>query len=477
MRIAWKYLNTAKDSWLWLERPWTSAQRRIPFRCKRISAKGARLSSSFLRRRVVSEPAALALTGGEDLRLEAAALRVPAQHAEDVAGPQRRFVPSDALPHLHDDVLGVGGVALDEGRLQLLLEPVDLGLQAGGERGKLRVVPRVDEIGARALPRDGKLVRRLQLLEPAPDVRGLTVVVVHGRVGQPRLQVGVRALELVDEWFDSGHAEKIAWLMAGLAAPPPGGSQAGGRPALAGRGNEAASSVISGTPASAFETGQPTFAPSAAATKAASSIPGTLPRTVTAILVMPVPGTNVTVEDVSSWSAGVPARASASESAIEKQAECAAAMSSSGLVFPSGSSAREAHVTSRGPNAPLPASWIVPEPSIRVPRQVVLIVRSVAIVGRLLVVGVSLLLLRERCRDGHRRARADQRRQRAAGVRRLGRLREGRVVAVRDGAVRFDLRVHDLMSLAFDLVHRDHAATSRRAGGVPRSSARSRATS
>ena len=62
----------------------------------------------------------------------------------------------------------------------------------------------------------------------------------------------------------------------------------------------AASSVISGTPASAFETGQPTFAPSAAATNASSSIPGTDPRTVSAIFVIPSPGTNVTVAEVSS---------------------------------------------------------------------------------------------------------------------------------------------------------------------------------
>jgi len=36
--------------------------------------------------------------------------------------------------------------------------------------------------------------------------------------------------------------------------------------------------VISGTPASAFETGQPILAPSAAATKASSSIPGTVAK-------------------------------------------------------------------------------------------------------------------------------------------------------------------------------------------------------
>ena len=77
-------------------------------------------------------------------------------------------------------------------------------------------------------------------------------------------------------------------------------------------------------------------------------------------------------------SAGVPARARPAESAIEKHAECAAAISSSGLVLPFGSSARDGQLTASSPNAPLPAAWIVPAPSIRVPCQVVLIVRSVA---------------------------------------------------------------------------------------------------
>ena len=161
--------------------------------------------------------------------------------------------------------------------------------------------------------------------------------------------------------------------------------------------------MISGTPASAFDTGQPTFAPSAASTNPASSTPGTVPTTDSAIFVIPSPGTKVTVAVVSSCSAGVPPFASPSESAIEKHAEWAAAMSSSGLVFPFGSSAREAQLTSSGPKAPLPASWIVPEPSINVPRQVVLIVRSVAIVGPSVVVDVR----------GVRPTRALQRRRRS----------------------------------------------------------------
>ena len=96
---------------------------------------------------------------------------------------------------------------------------------------------------------------------------------------------------------------------------------------------------------------------------------------------IPVPGTNVTVADVESCSGGVPAWASACESAIEKHAACAAAISSSGLVRPSGSSAREAHVTSSGPNAPLSTRSIVPAPSMSEPRHVTSARRSVAIVS------------------------------------------------------------------------------------------------
>ena len=47
-------------------------------------------------------------------------------------------------------------------------------------------------------------------------------------------------------------------------------------------------------------------------------MPGTWPTTVSADFVIPVPGTNVTVADVSSRSGGLPAFASPSESAIEK---------------------------------------------------------------------------------------------------------------------------------------------------------------
>ena len=61
---------------------------------------------------------------------------------------------------------------------------------------------------------------------------------------------------------------------------------------------------------------------------------------------MPVPGTNVTFAVVSSVVGGVPAWARPLDSAIEKHDECAAAMSSSGLVLPFDDSAREGQLTS-----------------------------------------------------------------------------------------------------------------------------------
>src|SRR4051794_38344498 len=136
---------------------------------------------------------------------------------------------------------------------------------------------------------------------------------------------------------------------------------------------------MSGMPASAFETGQFSLAASAASLNALESIPDTVPRTVNAPLVIPSPGWNVTVADVSSLSGGLPPLARAPDRAIAKQLAHADAISSSGLVFPFGSSAREAHDTSSGPNAPLGASAIVPLPFIKSPCHTTPALRSVAI--------------------------------------------------------------------------------------------------
>ena len=95
---------------------------------------------------------------------------------------------------------------------------------------------------------------------------------------------------------------------------------------------------------------------------------------------IPVPGTNVTTAEVSSRSGGFPAFASPFARAIEKHDACAAAISSSGLVFPPGdSSDRASQLTSSGPNAPEPTSSIVPDPLRRSPFHVTEARRSAAI--------------------------------------------------------------------------------------------------
>jgi hypothetical protein len=68
--------------------------------------------------------------------------------------------------------------------------------------------------------------------------------------------------------------------------------------------------VISGTAASAFDTGQFSTASWAAVANVSASMPGTEPVTVRAIFVIPVPGTNDTVADVSRLSGGFPPWAS-----------------------------------------------------------------------------------------------------------------------------------------------------------------------
>src|SRR5581483_1750241 len=103
---------------------------------------------------------------------------------------------------------------------------------------------------------------------------------------------------------------------------------------------------MSGTPASARLTGQPTLAPSAVLTKVASSTPGTRPTVTSSMVVMVgVPSTSRNVTCASVWtdSAGVPALASALLSAIEKHAAWAAAISCSGF-DPGPSSNRDLYV-------------------------------------------------------------------------------------------------------------------------------------
>ena len=109
------------------------------------------------------------------------------------------------------------------------------------------------------------------------------------------------------------------------------------------------------------------------------STPGTTPRTRRATLVIPSPGTNVTVAEVSRRSGGVPP--------VRGRVTTPSRNRPSGLLrsAPPGSSCRwvlrcaQAQLTSSAPKAPLPAGAIVPAPSISEPCQVVVMVRSVAI--------------------------------------------------------------------------------------------------
>ena len=98
--------------------------------------------------------------------------------------------------------------------------------------------------------------------------------------------------------------------------------------------------------ARAPETGQPTLASAAIFWNSSSLMPGTLAFRVRWLPVMPVPGLNVTSALVCTSSGVWPAWASAWLNAIEKQAEWAAAISSSGLVLPSAASVRAFQVTS-----------------------------------------------------------------------------------------------------------------------------------
>ncbi len=207
----------------------------------------------------------------------------------------------------------------------------------------------------------------------------------HGRLCAPRHQPG-EALPLRPERAQLGHEgavvprrrRRCCCSAVSSTSGSPGTTTAGRYPPTEEACVSRASTLSSTLFFNAWETGQLAFASSANSRKPFSSRPGTLPSTASTDLVIPVPGTKVTVAEVFSCSGGVPALARMFEKAIEKQDACAAAISSSGLVRPFGSSVREAHVTSRGPNAPLPTRSIVPLPLKRSPFQVTSARRSAA---------------------------------------------------------------------------------------------------
>ena len=154
------------------------------------------------------DAAALALARRERLGLEPEPLGVPAEHPADVARPQPCLVAADALTDLDDHVLLVRRIALDEREGELLLEALDVGLELRRHSRQLGIVARSSEILARLPPLVRESLRRLELLESASGVRGLTVVVVDGGVGHALLRLRVGAVELVDEALD-GHAVRL----------------------------------------------------------------------------------------------------------------------------------------------------------------------------------------------------------------------------------------------------------------------------
>ena len=67
------------------------------------------------------------------------------------------------------------------------------------ELAQVGILTRRGEVVPRRPPLARKLHGRLELLQAAPDLGRLPVVVVDGRVGHPLLRLRVVALELVDE--------------------------------------------------------------------------------------------------------------------------------------------------------------------------------------------------------------------------------------------------------------------------------------
>ena len=119
---------------------------------------------------------------------------------------RRGLVAADALADLDDHVFAVRGVGLDERELQLFLERHEPFLELGDELPQVAVGACVIEIGACLPPALPEAMRALELLQLSPGVGRFTAVVVDGRVGHALLRFLVRAVELVEQWFDvAGH--------------------------------------------------------------------------------------------------------------------------------------------------------------------------------------------------------------------------------------------------------------------------------
>ena len=193
--------------------------------------------------------AAVARARAELLDLEALPLGIAREHPVHVARPERGLVAADALPDLEDHVLVIGRVARDHRKPQLVLEPRRALLELGDELLQIGVAARGVEVGTRGAQLLHELVGAFEVLDAAADLGRLTVVVVDGRLGHARLRFRVGALELVDAGVERVGHDRPQSTPGCYAA-------------------SVATSVISGTPASAFDTGQFAFAPCAASSNA-----------------------------------------------------------------------------------------------------------------------------------------------------------------------------------------------------------------
>ena len=116
--------------------------------------------------------------------------------------------PPVALADLDDHVLLVVGIALDERKLQLVLELLESALELRDHPPKLRVLARGLQVLARRTPFLRELVRAFELLQPTAGVRGLMVVGEDRRVAHPLLRVGVGALQFLDQAVHLAHGDQ-----------------------------------------------------------------------------------------------------------------------------------------------------------------------------------------------------------------------------------------------------------------------------
>ena len=166
------------------------------------------------------------LGGVEHLQPPALALGVALVHAEQVGGEQRGLVAAGAAADLDDRVLLVGGVARQEGDLQLLLEPREQRrepLLLLAPELALLLVARAQQV-ARVVQRLPRVAEAPSQLDDGFEVRPLArdlrhAPVVGGHVGVPEARG-----QLLEPRFDLGDAfEHVARVAAS--------ARAGARPA------------------------------------------------------------------------------------------------------------------------------------------------------------------------------------------------------------------------------------------------------